>query len=265
MKNNSVSHCFFRGPVIKLLQVVLPAALLLAGGAARGAHPLITEDTGTQGAGKTQIELVSEYGRERDGARENTTEVAIVVTRGITETLDLALALPWQKARVDDGSGWASERGIGDAELAAKWRFYEQDKLTLALRPAISIPSGDEDRGLGSGRTGGALSFIASYEADPWAWHFYTGWRYNRNVHGERDGIWHVSTAVTRAVGPLKLLADIGIERNAAPDADQHPAFLIVGAIWSLQDNLELDIGYKVGLNDAETDRTLLAGITWRF
>lgn len=53
----------------------LPKVLLLAGIAvlastlpSDAAHPLITDDTGTQGAGKVQIEANGEYGSDRETA-----------------------------------------------------------------------------------------------------------------------------------------------------------------------------------------------------
>ena len=44
-------------------------------------HPLITDDTGTQGRGKFQIELTSEHGYEQEeGTRENTGKTNTTLT-----------------------------------------------------------------------------------------------------------------------------------------------------------------------------------------
>lgn len=265
VNNNAARRHGFVSGRKTLQRLALPAALLFASGTTYGAHPLITEDTGTQGTGKTQIEVTSEFGRERDGAHVDTTDLAVVLTRGITDTLDLALALPWQQVRERDSGASTTERGVGDTEIFAKWRFYEQGDLSFALKPSLTLATGDESRGLGAGRTGAALAFIASLQPAPWAFHVQAGWRWNNNKLDERDGLWHASTAVTRDIGPWKLLADIGIERNADPAASRDPAFALIGFIYAVREGLDLDLGYKVGLNDPETDHTVMAGITWRF
>jgi len=265
MNNNMVRHSVSNGAAKHLLGFVLPVALLFASGSARAAHPLITEDTGTQGTGKTQVELTSEFGRERDGAHVDTTEVVVVLTRGVTDTLDLALTLPWQRVRERDNGASTTARGVGDTEIFAKWRFYEQGDLSFALKPALVLATGDESRGLGAGRTGAALAFISSLQPAPWGFHFQAGWRLNKNKLEERDGLWHASAAVTRDIGPWKLLADIGIERNADPAASRDPVFALAGFIYAVREGLDVDFGYKFGLNDPETDRTIQAGVTWRF
>jgi hypothetical protein len=32
-----------------------------------------------------------------------------------------------------------------------KWRFYEKDGLSFAIKPGIILPTGEEDKGLGDG------------------------------------------------------------------------------------------------------------------
>ena len=51
-----------------LLKYVLPAitAVILTSGTAFAAHPLITDDTGTQGQGKFQLEVNGEFGHDRE-------------------------------------------------------------------------------------------------------------------------------------------------------------------------------------------------------
>jgi len=61
------------------------AALLFASGA-YGAHPLNTEDTGTQGAGGWQLELNGERSREA-GVRG--AQAAALLSYGFIDTVDL--------------------------------------------------------------------------------------------------------------------------------------------------------------------------------
>jgi hypothetical protein len=46
-------------------------------------------------------------------------------------------------------------RGVGDIELGAKYRFVEEGDVRpqVGTFPLVEVPSGDADRGLGSGKT----------------------------------------------------------------------------------------------------------------
>ncbi|MFH1903281.1 MAG: hypothetical protein ABIK20_04415 [Candidatus Omnitrophota bacterium] len=63
----------------------------------------------------------------------------------------------------------------------------------------------------------------------------------------------------------LKLVANIGTEKNPDKEADDDPAFLLAGVIYSLTENTSVDFGFKIGLNSEETDQSFLAGLTLCF
>jgi hypothetical protein len=265
MNNKIVHNSIPNRAARNLLQLALPAALLLASEGVRAAHPLVTEDTDVQGPGRTQIEFIAEFGRDRDGPHVNISDFLVVIAHGITDTVDLGLELPWQRIHERDNSAATTQRGINDAEIFAKWRFYQKDDLSFQLSPAIILATGDESQGLGAGRTGAALVFRAALEPAPWGYFFQAGFRWNKNRLDEREDLWHASFAVTRDIGPLKLAADIGIERNPDPSAGRDPAFALAGIIYTIRKGLDASFGYKFGLNEPEVDRTLLTGLTWRF
>ena len=80
---------------------LLPATLAFA------AHPLITEDTGTQGQGNRQLELTLEYGHdEAADAEEDAADLAAVFSYGLRDNLDLICCrfllraqIPWRMGR----------------------------------------------------------------------------------------------------------------------------------------------------------------------
>jgi len=117
------------------------------------------------------------------------------------------------------------------AVLETKWRLFEKDKFSVALKPGISIPTGNDEKGLGAGLLGGHLFLIASQELGSWAFHGNLGYIRNENKVDERKDIWHASFAATwEVIKNLKLVADIGIERNPDEDAKNDPAFIIGGS-----------------------------------
>lgn len=115
--------------------------MLVYQAAAFAAHPLITDDAGTQGKGKFQIELNSEftYDTEIDlggRTREAGGEVAAIVSYGIIDTIDIVLGVPYQRTKVkEEGVTISDEDGISDISLEGKWRFYDKDGLSFALKP----------------------------------------------------------------------------------------------------------------------------------
>jgi hypothetical protein len=262
-----------------LKKTMLALCALLSAKQLYAAHPLITDDTGTQGRGKFQIELVSEFSTDEErvdgiGTKETGGEAAAVVSAGLTDNLDLIVALPWQWYAVrEDGIAVADDEGLADIAVGLKWRVYDNDEsgLSLALTPRISIPTGDETKGLGSGKVSGGIMGILSCESRIGSLHANFG--YLRNAYrleadnlSSRQDIWHASLAAEiNFIGELTTVANIGIETNEDRSSNTHPAFILGGLIYGLTDNLDVDLGVKAGLNKAETDTTLMAGMAVRF
>lgn len=230
-------------------------------------HPLITDDTGTQGKGRFQIEVNGEYGHDKeDGVTTNTTQVATTLTYGIIDNVDIALGVPYQYIREKDSESTVRHDGISDISIDLKWRFYEKEGLSLALKPGITLPTGDHNRDLGSGRVTYGMFFIATQEMKPFAIHANLGYKKNENKIDERKDIWHASLAgELEVIKGLKAVANVGVERNPDKSSNTHPAFIIGGLVYSVTEDLDIDIGVKGGLNKPETDITTMAGITLRF
>lgn len=231
------------------------------------AHPLITDDSGTQGKGRYQLELNGEFGKDREeGVKTETFDIKATISYGVTENIDLVLTLPYQKIKIKEEDAKKSSEGLSDIGLELKWRFYEKDGLSLALKPGLTLPTGNEDNGLGTGKATLSLFFITTYEQHPWAVHFNAGYIRNENIIDERKDIWHLSLAGTfEVIENLKIVGNIGVERNTDKVSRTDPAFILAGLIYSLSKDLDIDMGVKAGLNEAETDYSLLAGLTWRF
>jgi hypothetical protein len=248
------------------------AVLLFIACPAWAAHPLITDDTGTQGKGKFQLELNGQYDWDKGDAEDASVsstggQAAATLSYGIAENVDLVLSLPylWGKAEVNEITLY-DEKGIGDAVLETKMRLFEKNGFSMALKPGISFPTGNDEKGLGAGLLGGHLFLIASQELGSWAFHANLGYIRNENKVDERKDIWHASLAATwEVIKNLKLAVNVGIERNPDEDANNDPAFLFGGIIYSITENFDVDLGVKGGLSKSETDISALAGVTLRF
>jgi len=231
------------------------------------AHPLVTDDTGTQGKGGVQLELNSEFAHEdEEGATEDAFEFASVLSYGIADTVDIVLGIPYQHISLKEDGQKDTEDGLSDISLELKWRFYEKDGLSFALKPGLTLPTGDDEKGLGAGKVTYSAFFIATKELEPWAFHLNLGYIRNENKADERKNLWHASLAGSvEAIKDLSLVANIGIEQNADRNVNTHPAFILGGLIYSVSEHVDIDFGVKAGLNEPETDYAILAGLAWRF
>ncbi len=230
-------------------------------------HPLVTDDAGTMGKGNFQLEANGEYAHHKqDGVKTETTQITSTLTYGFIDPVDIVLSVPYQHNRVDDSGLVTKGDGLSDMSLEVKWRFYEKEGLSLALKPGLTFPTGDNDKGLGAGRVTYFLFFIVTKEVKPWAFHLNLGYTRNDNRNDEADNLWHASLAGTVELAKnLMAVANIGIQTNTERNATVHPAFILGGLVYSICENFDIDLGLKGGLNKAEADYSLLAGLTWRF
>ena len=236
--------------------------------AARAGHPLLTEDTGTQGAGRYQIELTHELSHNKDGGtKERAKSINAVFSIGLTDTIDAILDLPYEQLTERTGSTSTSVSGYADMEIAAKWRFYDEGPLSFALRPGLGLPTGNEDEGLGADNVIPSLFAVMTYTSDPWAFNLHLGYtRILDNGPEERRNIYHVSASGEYSVNEnLRLVSDASVESN--PEKSGHPnvGSAVIGLVYSLTPDLDFDFGYRKGLTDAAPDHAWLVGLAWRF
>lgn len=252
-----------------LLAVVF--ALVLTG-SAMAKDILITNDTGTQGKGHFLIEVNSEYGFNKDTAfgvisREASFGMESILSYGIVENADLTIAIPYLWTTVEDDDGpTAKENGISDISVEFKWRLYEKDGLSFALKPGLSLPTGDEAKGLGTGRTTYNIYFITTKVIQPWTLDLNLAYTRNVNKIEERKDIWYASLALELPVGQKTLLiGNTGIQTNTDRNSASFPAFILGGINYAVTEVFSVNVGIKGGLNDAETDYGILWGVAWRF
>lgn len=114
---------------------VLPA--LLAAGLCGTCHaqagpPMISNDPGTPGAGKWEINIAATGSRQAAGWSVSAPDLDI--NYGLGSRIQLSVHLPWEHGR-DRSGAWMS--GAGPVELAARWRFLDQDRagVSVAVQP----------------------------------------------------------------------------------------------------------------------------------
>ena len=265
--------------------LVASAILLPPSAITWAAHPFVTDDAGTQGKGNWQLELQAERTRHDAtgdaGAgpvrqRSRSGQFNPVLTYGVLDNVEVALGLNYLRYHISENGGLAGEAsGLSDSSLELKWQFYEKDGFSMALKPGISMPTGDEQRGLGTGRISWGANFIAGYEAGPWTWlanveYVRARYRLAQDAEGNRSNLWRVSGGTAYEVREgIKLVGELGARTNEARSDPFFPGrratFAMLGVIYSPTRSIDLDVGVRKALNRAETDTVILAGATVRW
>lgn len=266
-------------------KLLLVLAMLAFTPAAQALPPFVTDDSGTQGDGRWQLELVGERVRHKSSADVDGASVkqvrqitggAAVLTRGFGERLDLAVTLVGLANRVEEnGKRQEKSSGLSDVVLEAKWRFFERGGTSFALKPSLSLPTGDEDRGLGTGKPSYGMNLILTHEAGPWvvmanAAFVHLRFRREDDERGNRSHLRRYSAGATYEVAERwRLAAELGHRTNASRDDPflhgRNGSYGMLGAIWSFSKDDDLEFGVRRAASSAEYDWDFIAGVTFRW
>ena len=230
------------------------------------AHPLQTDDTGTQGTGHWQLELNTDRSTSRpDGARRVDQQATATISYGLTDNLDAVVGQPtsWQRP-----SNSAHSSGINDSSLGVKWRVWE-DKASgwsLGLTPSVTLPTGSASRGFGNGRATAQLNTLALWERGPWQWLINTGASYNDNTTGARKALWNASTALLYSTSPhWTWAAELTANRNPSQGGPSSLCTALLGAIYHPSEQTDIDLGLRRNWQRGVAATTLGAGFTQRW
>jgi len=239
----------------------LLAALLLASASAHAAHPLLSEDPGTQGTGGVELEIgFAASDGEPGGGRAS--QLATQLAVGVHPAIDLFVVPRYLWVRPKDEP---HRRGFGDTSLDVKWRFFEKEALQLAVRAGAELATGDATKGLGEEGTGWHAVLAMSVAVEPAQWLVNVGYTRAR-VKGERSHLPYATTAVIApADGALRGFVEIGAQASSDPSRATWPAVARTGVMWKAASWLDLDVGAEGRLNRAAPRATLLAGATLRW
>jgi hypothetical protein len=253
-----------------LAHIALIGAIGLAGmlpASALAYHPLVTDDTGTQGLSGNQLEIGYDYAHSKTaGVTDIGREVPFTYTRGLTDSLDAFAGIARQTA---PGDGW------GNVGVGAKWRFYEDDaaKFSMAVKPEIVLPisRAKEAAGFGNGKASYGLTLIATKETDFGELHFNLAVERSNYADTvtftDRRNLYRISVAPVWAVAEKwKLALDLGLQTNPDPAEKSRMGYVELGMVYCPSENLDLSLGITRDVMDGPVQSTSASfGLTWRF
>ena len=252
----------------RVRSLLASAALVCGAGGSFAAHPLQTEDTGTQGAGN--IEFEKGFSRQRSAG----TTVLLYqpqLSYGVSTPFDLIVQPSWLRQRDTDDEG-SAVRGFGDTNVDVKWRFQGAGARSFGVRAGVTLPTSEHGLGMTHGRLGVHAVAVSTVDLPPFSLHVNLGAsRQPTDTAGQRSTIGHVSGALMWSVNERWTLAlDVGAESNADAARRSWPATGLVGAIWTIRPGFDADLGYQSRVGSASSSpglllRQWLVGLTYRF
>jgi hypothetical protein len=187
------------------------------------------------------------------------------LTFGLANKVDAFVYVPFKMAKPDGGS---SENGLADITVGAKWNFYKAGTAELAIKPMVTIPTGDEKKGadFGAGKAAFGGLFAVSAEVSK-----------EVNVHanvmvmhqlvkvGDAYNVLGLSAAgAFDASKELKVVGEIAASKADVSGAKWLTKFT-AGAVYALKENIDIDGGLSYGIQDKNKDLGILAGVTFKF
>jgi hypothetical protein len=246
---------------LRTLSLITALVLAVAAPASFAAHPLQTEDTGTQGAGNLEIENGLQHTRF-DATTQTIYQPQLSL--GLATTLDAIVQPAWIWQRT------AQERlsGMGDTNVDAKWRFWGSDPLSLALRAGVVLATNEHGMGLTHGKTSEHALLALTWDRSPTTVHLNVGTSFVPRAAASpaRRVMTSVSAAVMQQVDEhLILTLDSTFGQSPNPHKASWPGTVLAGAIWTVRPGLDVDVGWQRTIDDTPVARTWLAGLTYRF
>ncbi|MEP7329042.1 MAG: hypothetical protein ABI777_07505 [Betaproteobacteria bacterium] len=237
-------------------------AFLLPLQSARAAHPFLTEDPGTQGAGRSELELGFAAANGDPSINGRGTLFSSQYSFGVTETVDVIVQAFWQ---TQSPAGAPSVRGFNNTILDIKWQFVDDGPLALGVRGGLEFPTGDAAKGLGGGDVSAHILGIVGWKFDDVQILMNAGYARLRQP-GLRPDFGFFSVALIGTdVGIVRPFIEAATFSNTDPAVTQWPAVARTGVIYSANSTLDLDVGVQTRLNRSATRLAWLAGATIRW
>jgi hypothetical protein len=246
-------------------------------------RPDVTESPYTVDAGHFQVEMsFVEYGRDDGGDFSEVSYFPANLKVGVTNSIDLQLVVtPLLDQEADVGRfglGSESESGFGSTQLRVKWNVWGNDggppplelpgrlrESALAVMPFVQFPTGEEELGFADQVEWGVIVPLAV----PLNEDYGLGLMAELDVVRDADDDGYAFALVHTASVSRGLAGNLGgfaeyVGVASTEESTSYAASLGVGLTYGLSDDVQLDGGINVGLNEEAEDFRVFAGISFR-
>jgi len=177
-------------------------------------------------------EVIPAYSVDRANDGEEIAGPVADFNYGLAPDMHLNIGPGWVRALPGGGP---AESGLGDTRVALKWRFHAETEGSpeIAIYPAVELPTGSADRGLGNGQAWYQFPvWFGKRWTNTWSSYWGAGWTLNR-APGQRDYFY----------GGWQLQRQLGDDWNLGGEVYSQGADAVGSAGWTA---LNLGGGYRL-------------------
>ncbi len=212
--------------------LLLGMALLLAGAApCAGQQPFLTDDAEVTDAGHWHIQYSNEYDVLQKSAYPNLRQdwQNFVFQYGLAHHVEVNVDFPL--ILIENAGRVPNAFGFGDIDFAAKWKYVEETPGSkwpaLTVNGAVELPTGNEQKQLGSGLADYGVNFILQKTLAPVTQlHVNAGVQFAGNTQTGVVGIHtpgHILSSGVSVTRDVSTVLHLGIDLNGAEIHDGGP------------------------------------------
>ena len=190
-----------------------------------------------------------------------TTAPHLELNYGALPDVHLHVIAPLAMARATGGPTYY---GLGDLELGVKYRFVHETETMpqIGVFPLLFVPTGNSDRGLGTGQVGALLPIWLQKGFGPWTTYGGAGYAINPGTGNSNylQAGWLVQREIVKA---LTIGTELFFQTKRTTDGDKRVAFN-VGSVINLTDDYHLLLSAG---RDIKGDNNFIgyAAVQWTF
>jgi hypothetical protein len=225
---------------------------------AQGGPPLETDDPGTPGPGRLELNVSAEAEREAGGTTYDAPRLD--ANLGVGTRLQLKLEVPW---RVATGTSQPTTTGVGNVGVGLKWRFVD-GPVAVSTYPQADLGRSDHasDQGIAESETEVLLPIEVAWDTGPVALDLEVGFLHRASTDALEYGL-----ALAHLARPsLELLGEC--HGSGDTDLTSHGVLCGLGFRWTVERAVSVLGAYAAAVAGSAEDRPdsrLFAGVQLRW
>ncbi|MDA5193907.1 hypothetical protein [Govanella unica] len=167
-----------------------------------------------------------------------------------------------------DRVGGEEHYGFGDVEIEGKWQFLDAKDnslgVAMGINPELTLATGNDRKGLGTGNTEIYLPLVMSKKVGPWEFGGEIGYHHMFEQH--EDEMTYGVLVMRRVAPDLRLGAELVVDAPPSHFSD-YDLTMNGGFKWALSSKVELHglVGHSLRTVDGNDVLKVKVGLDWKF
>jgi outer membrane protein OmpA-like peptidoglycan-associated protein len=186
-------------------------------------------------------------------------------TLGLGDRFEVSVSAPW--SRLDIKKSGSNEAGMGDGVARVKWNFLSSETYALRLSAiaSVTLPTGDKDKGLGTGKSDPGFAIALDKEYGIVTWHATLGYL-KRQEENTDNQVFYGGGVEYMPIQNLSLITEAsGYAWTAQVPGRDDSTRVMVGGRYYIGDWASLTLGYGswgAGNGPSSPNYMYMAGVT---